>query len=498
MKVSVGAASAAAISGNRDRHLSSKKRTFLTEEIVSGAAKLADLFCVLGAAGGLYLAYPIFYLRESYYNLDRYTLVALVIAGSLVIALEYLGAYDMRRLRDLRWQLRQVSSAWLMVCAAGLMVAFATKTSDNYSRGWVIGWFVTASLLLLLGRVLLHRQIRAWYRQGYFARNVAIVGAGDLGAQMIAKLRRFADENVRIVGVYDDRRTRLSATACPPGGSIGTVDDLVRAARDMHLDEIIVTLPLNAPARLRAMVQKLRHLPVDVRISMEPLAEHIPIRGTSWVGDLPLINVADRPLKNWAAVIKLIEDKLLAALLLAIFGLPMLIIAILIKLDSRGPVFFVQDRYGYNNTVIRVIKFRTMHVDQSDASGAQQTVRGDPRVTRVGRFLRASSLDELPQLFNVLRGDMSLIGPRAHALKMKAAGVLYDQAVEEYFMRHRVRPGLTGWAQVHGLRGETDTLEKAKRRLEFDLWYIENWSLSLDLAIFFATVRTVLKRQNAY
>jgi exopolysaccharide biosynthesis polyprenyl glycosylphosphotransferase len=222
------------------------------------------------------------------------------------------------------------------------------------------------------------------------------------------------------------------------------------------------------------------------------------IRGTSWVGDLPLINVADRPLKNWAAVIKLIEDKLLAALLLAIFGLPMLIIAILIKLDSRGPVFFVQDRYGYNNTVIRVIKFRTMHVDQSDASGAQQTVRGDPRVTRVGRFLRASSLDELPQLFNVLRGDMSLIGPRAHALKMKAAGVLYDQAVEEYFMRHRVRPGLTGWAQVHGLRGETDTLEKAKRRLEFDLWYIENWSLSLDLAIFFATVRTVLKRQNAY
>lgn len=497
MKVGAGLVSAAAIASHRGGQRS-RKRTILSEEIVSGATKLADMVSILGAAAALYIIYPVLYLREGYYNLDRYTLVAVVVSAVFVIALEYLGAYDMRRLRDLGWQLRHVAAAWSMVCAAGLMVAFATKTSDNYSRGWVIGWFAAATTLLLVGRIALHRQIRAWHRQGHFARNVAIVGASEPGARLIEKLRRFADENVRIVGVFDDRRTRLAHAVPPNGAATGTVDDLVRAARHMHLDEIIVTLPLNAPERLRAMVQKLRHLPVDVRISLEPLAEQIQVRGTSWVGDLPLINVADRPLKNWAAIIKLIEDKALAALLLAIFGLPMLLIAALIKLDSRGPVFFVQDRYGFNNTVIRVLKFRTMHVAQEDRSGAQQTVRNDPRVTRVGRFLRASSLDELPQLFNVLRGDMSLIGPRAHALKMKAAGILYDEAVEEYFMRHRVRPGLTGWAQVHGLRGETDTLEKAKRRVEFDLWYIENWSLALDLAIFIATVRTVLKRQNAY
>ncbi|WP_119422666.1 undecaprenyl-phosphate glucose phosphotransferase [Desertibaculum subflavum] len=497
MKVGAGVASVAAIADDRRRRPATKK-SFLSEEIVSGAAKLGDLLCVLGSAAALYLIYPVLYLGEGYYNLDRYTLVALVVAAALVIGLEYLGAYDLRRLRDLGWQWRKVAMTWSMVCAAGLMVAFATKTSDNYSRGWVIGWFLAATTLLLLNRAALHRQIRAWHRQGYFARNVAVIGAGEPGAQLIAKLGRFADENVRIVGVFDDRRTRLARAAVPGAGAVGTVDDLVRIARHMQLDEVIVTLPLNAPGRLRTMVQKLQHLPVDVRISLEPLADHVSVRGTSWVGDLPLINVADRPLKNWAAVIKLIEDKALAALLLSVFGLPMLIIAALIRLDSRGPVFFVQDRYGFNNTTIRVLKFRTMHADREDRSGAQQTVRGDPRVTRVGRILRATSLDELPQLFNVLRGDMSLIGPRAHALKMKAAGILYDEAVEEYFMRHRVRPGLTGWAQVHGLRGETDTLEKARRRVEFDLWYIENWSLALDLAIVFATVRAVLKRQNAY
>jgi Undecaprenyl-phosphate glucose phosphotransferase len=356
---------------------------------------------------------------------------------------------------------------------------------------------------LVFERVWLDRQLAAWRRQGRFARMVAIVGAGESAARVVARLRQSMDDSVQIVGVFDDRRTRVAADVFASGRRdgctlAGTVDDLVGFARERRLDEIILAFPLSAGARLQALTERLKHLPVDLRVSLEPLAEHISIRGASWVGVLPLVNVADRPLKNWEAVVKFVEDKFLAALLLALFGLPMLLIAIAIKLDSRGPVFFVQERFGFNNARIRVHKFRTMHVDRADPSGAEQTLRDDPRVTRLGRWLRPWSLDELPQLFDVLAGGMSLIGPRAHALKMKAAGTLYYEAIDEYFMRHRVKPGLTGWAQVHGLRGETDTLDKARLRLEYDLWYIDNWSFWLDVAIVLRTVAIILKRQNAY
>jgi polysaccharide biosynthesis protein PslA len=199
-----------------------------------------------------------------------------------------------------------------------------------------------------------------------------------------------------------------------------------------------------------------------------------------------------------APLCKWLEDKVLSALLL-VFCAPMLaIIAALIKLDSRGPILFVQDRFGINNGVIRVLKFRTMYVDRSDSSGAERTVSNDPRVTRVGRFLRKWSLDELPQLINVLRGDMSLVGPRPHAIAMKADGRLYHEAVPRYPHRHRVKPGLTGWAQVNGFRGEVDTLEKAHGRIECDLYYIDNWSLWLELRIIVMTFGLLLSRANAY
>jgi len=477
-------------------------RQFLSDDILSGAIKLSDLIGVLVTAGAAYCAYPVMYLHEGYANLDRYGLVAVAAAVTLVVLLGATDAYNWRRLYDMRWQAGRLLAGWAAVCALGLMIGFATKTSDNYSRGWVLGWMLTAPIALILGRAILFRWIAEWRRQGHFARNIAIVGAGEHAARVIAKLEQLVDANVRVVGVFDDRRTRFAGKVLPDGTlsgkPAGTVDDLIRLAREDRLDEIIVAFPLSAEARLSALTERLKHLPIDVRVSLEPLTEHLSIRGTSWIGVMPLVNVVDRPLKSWSAIVKLVEDKILASLLLAVFALPMALIALAIKLDSRGPIFFVQERFGFNNAVIRVLKFRTMFVDRGDLSGAAQTVRGDPRVTRLGRWLRLLSLDELPQLINVLRGDMSLIGPRAHALKMRAAGVLYYEAVEEYFMRHRVKPGLTGWAQVHGLRGETDTLDKAKRRLEYDLWYIDNWSLWLDITIVLSTIRTVLTRQNAY
>src|SRR5205085_6037613 len=207
----------------------------------------------------------------------------------------------------------------------------------------------------------------------------------------------------------------------------------------------------------------------------------------------------DRPIADWDVVMKSLFDKVVGSLALIALSPVMLLVALAIKLDSRGPVLFKQKRYGFNNELIEVYKFRSMYVDQSDATAAKLVTKNDPRVTRVGRFIRRTSIDELPQLFNVVfKGDLSLVGPRPHALHAKAENRLYDQVVDGYFARHKVKPGITGWAQINGWRGETDTEEKIQRRVEFDLYYIENWSVFFDFYIVAMTPFALLKSENAY
>jgi Undecaprenyl-phosphate glucose phosphotransferase len=424
-------------------------------------------------------------------------LTALLGAILFVLGFQRIGGYALKRLAQLRWQVTRVVVVWGAAVSALLMLAFVGKVSGTYSRGWALEWASLALGLLLVERSILHLMIGRWLRQGSLARKVVIVGAGERGERLIAKLQAMHGGSIQIVGVFDDRQTRIPRAVC--GWKVlGTTDDLLQFARRTAIDEIIITLPLGAEARLKGIVEKLRLLPVDLRLSAEPMADAFPVRGVSYVGDMPMLEVVDRPLKHWSAVAKWIEDKVLGALLLVLLLPLMALIALLIKLDSAGPVLFAQERFGFNNHVIQVLKFRTMYVDRGDPSGAERTVRGDPRVTRVGRLLRPLSLDELPQLINVLRGEMSLVGPRPHAVTMKAEGRLYHDAVQEYLHRHRVKPGITGWAQVNGLRGEIDTVEKARQRVIYDLSYIEDWSLWLDLKIMLMTLKTLLTRQNAY
>jgi polysaccharide biosynthesis protein PslA len=278
----------------------------------------------------------------------------------------------------------------------------------------------------------------------------------------------------------------------------GTVDDLLAFAAHYPIDEVIVALPLMAEQRLKEIFDTLKMLPVDLRLSAETLTAAFPVRGISYLADVPTLEVADRPLKHWNAVIKWIEDKALASVLCVMLAPAMAIIAVLIRLDSPGPIFFVQERFGFNSRPVRILKFRTMYADKGDPSGGQRTLRNDPRVTRIGRILRSLSLDELPQLINVLRGEMSLVGPRPHAITMRAGDRLYHDAVKEYLHRHRVKPGITGWAQIHGQRGEIDSLEKARLRVVYDLEYIECWSIWLDLRILLMSFRVLLSRENAY
>ena len=260
-----------------------------------------------------------------------------------------------------------------------------------------------------------------------------------------------------------------------------------------------MALPITAEARVLQMVRQLWVLPVDIRLSAHTNKLRFRPRTYSFVGKVPFLDVFDKPIAGWDVVSKWMVDHFVGGLILVLAAPVMALVALAIKLDSKGPVLFKQKRYGFNNELIEVYKFRSMYADQTDANAARLVTKGDARVTRVGRFIRKTSLDELPQLINVVfKGNLSLVGPRPHALQAKAADRLYNDVVDGYFARHRVKPGITGWAQINGWRGETDTTEKLQHRIEHDLYYIENWSVPFDLFIIAVTPFRLLHTENAY
>jgi Undecaprenyl-phosphate glucose phosphotransferase len=350
----------------------------------------------------------------------------------------------------------------------------------------MVGWYGLTLLGFALVRGGALAQVRAWRRRGRLARTVAIVVLSEHGHALVPRLCQRAGEEIRLVGVFG----MVGATDRKNG-----LDDLLALARIFRIDEVIVALPGKTETAADAVIRRLGTIPTNVRLAPElPPLDGLPLEPTLLYG-LPMLTVYHKPLSGWNRVVKRAEDLLLASLA-TLLVLPLLAcLAIAIKMTSPGPVLFQQKRLGFNNNPIVVYKFRTM-VHRSEAeTDIPQAVRGDPRVTRLGRLLRRSSLDELPQLLNVLRGNMSLIGPRPHAL---VHNELYAAQINEYLGRHRVQPGITGWAQVNGLRGETNTLDKMKRRVEHDLDYIDRWSLALDLKILLLTVVRCAFDRNAY
>jgi exopolysaccharide biosynthesis polyprenyl glycosylphosphotransferase len=247
------------------------------------------------------------------------------------------------------------------------------------------------------------------------------------------------------------------------------------------------------------MLKKLWVLPVDIRLSAHSNKLRFRPRSYSYLGSVPVLDVFDRPITDWDVVMKWLFDKIVGGLALVLAAPLMAIVAIAIKLDSPGPVFFKQRRHGFNNDVIEVYKFRSLYTHMTDHSVQKSVTKDDPRVTRVGRFIRKTSIDELPQLINVVfKGNLSLVGPRPHAVNQKVENRQFDEAVDGYFARHRVKPGITGWAQINGWRGELDNTDKIKSRVEHDLYYIENWSVLFDFYILMRTPLALLKSENAY
>jgi Undecaprenyl-phosphate glucose phosphotransferase len=303
------------------------------------------------------------------------------------------------------------------------------------------------------------------------------------------------DPTVRVVGVFDDD----SSSGFVAGHAIrGRVADLREFIDTTPVDEVIVALPWTAEDSLLGICNQLRCLPVDVRLAPGPIGYRLLSRQVSHLAQLPLLHVADRPLDDWDRVLKWLEDRIFASLILLLIALPMALIGLAITLDSPGPVLFRQKRRGFNGRLIEVLKFRTMRTDHCDEHGVVSTQLNDARLTRLGAFLRRTSLDELPQFINVLRGEMSVVGPRPHATQTTAGDKLLEEIVAEYHLRHKVKPGITGWAQVNGWRGTMDTVEQLRKRIEFDIYYLDNWSLMFDLKIIALTMLRGFTGKNAY
>ncbi len=459
--------------------------------ILAGILRATDLGLVLASGILVRLLYESG--MESVDWKEHYLAILLAMFATGTI-FQWNGVYRLPGLSAGHLKLGKLAASWSIVVLGLIVTGFFFKVSSDFSRLWLGVWFAAALAAMVLVRGALWLRARRWVAQGRLARNVAIVGGGDLGMRLIAALRRPDEEAINIIGVFDDR----SGSRVAGAPKIGSIDDLVTYSRYNRVDQIVVALPWAAEDRITELLRKLRMLPVDISLAPDLIGIRVSHAGFAHLGGVPLLTVCKKPLADWHSVIKTIEDRILSVGLL-IFLLPLFgLVALAIKCNSPGPVFFQQKRYGFNNHPIAVYKFRTMYDHLRDEKAERLATRGDPRITRVGAFLRKTSIDELPQLINVLKGEMSIIGPRPHAMSAKAADRLYEHVVAEYAARHRVKPGITGWAQVKGWRGETDTIEKIQKRVEHDLYYIENWSFVFDMKILVLTFFALLKADNAY
>jgi putative colanic acid biosynthesis UDP-glucose lipid carrier transferase len=389
----------------------------------------------------------------------------------------------------------QVLITWAVVVPLLLLLAFLAKTSTEYSRLVSVTWFGMTPFLIMVWRAFIRTLLMEARRRGRNSRCVAIAGATGMGLRIAERIASDAYSGMLVAGFYDDRNPERREPVPPGLGSVvGDLEQLVDDARDGKIDRIYITLPLKAEPRINSIIRRLADTTTDVYVVADFLVFDLLHAQWSAVGDIPVVSIFDTPIHGVGGWLKRFEDIVLGLAILTLISLPMLAIAIGVKLSSRGPVFFRQKRYGLNGREIRVLKFRTMTV-MEDGDTVMQATRDDPRVTRFGAILRQTSLDELPQFLQVLTGEMSIVGPRPHAV---AHNELYRSKIHGYMLRHKVKPGITGWAQINGWRGETDTLEKMEKRVEHDLQYINNWALSLDLKIIFWTVFGSKKNENAY
>jgi Undecaprenyl-phosphate glucose phosphotransferase len=423
-------------------------------------------------------------------------LVTLTASFAAILTLNALHGYTPEMLRHFTVRLRAILLAMGCGGAAGAACLILMPHIAPVMRLWLLFWMLFASLLATAAASFTTVAARSLTDASRLAQRVAVVGMDKHSRTCIARMEAHKNKAVSFIGQYTDDVERSAATS---GASVlGGLQDLVERSRRERIDAIVLALPLHDIRRIMRSRVALASVTSDIYLASEALDLCCKTARVDRLGDNAVVKIASRPLNDWQMLQKTIVDRTIAVILL-VFLLPvLLLIGLAIRLDSKGPALFRQPRQGFNNALFNVFKFRTMYHHLTDVGGDQQTTRNDARITRIGRFLRKTSLDELPQLLNVLRGEMSLVGPRPHAPNTKAGNQLFHEAVAEYVLRHRVKPGITGWAQVNGWRGETRTREQLERRVAHDLYYIDNWSLAFDFKILLLTALREVNSKVAF
>lgn len=387
---------------------------------------------------------------------------------------------------------RDIFIGWLAIIAMLMFIGYASGLSYQFSDEVMLYWFAATPFALLASHLAV-RKITDDLRKGGEVRSAVIVGANDAGMRLAARMADYPNLLMEFRGYFEDREEgRRPAGLNAP--LLGNMDNIVSYVREHNIKMIFISLPMSAHPRIHKILDDLQDTTVSIYFLPDIYTFDLMQARFDTVGGVPVVAICESPFTGINALVKRSSDIVLASIILVMLTPLMLLIALAVKLSSPGPVIFRQRRYGLHGEQIIVYKFRSMTVTE-DGPNITQAKKNDARITRVGGFLRRSSLDELPQFFNVLQGRMSIVGPRPHAV---AHNELYRKLIKGYMLRHKVRPGITGWAQVNGLRGETDTLDKMKGRIEYDLDYLRSWSLSLDLWIVLRTVKTILQRENAH
>jgi len=464
--------------------------------VIAGAVRLVD-FVMLSAIGiALYFAYAV---RLAGFHWE-YVAAIFGMTATAVICFQAADIYEVQVFRSQLRQMTRMISSWAFVFLLFIGASFIVKLGSEISRLWLSAFFFVGLAALITQRLLLRTMVRRWARQGRLDRRTIVVGSDKNGEELVEALKSQDDSDIDVLGVFDDRNDSRALDTCAGSPKLGKVDDIIEFARRTRVDLVLFALPISAETRILEMLKKLWVLPVDIRLSAHTNKLRFRPRSYSYLGEVPTLDVFEAPITDWDLVMKWLFDHV-GGFLILLLALPVMgLVALAVKLDSPGPVIFRQKRFGFNNERIDVFKFRSMYHHMADPTAAKVVTKNDARVTRVGRFIRKTSLDELPQLFNVVfKSNLSLVGPRPHAVQGKLQSRLFDEAVDGYFARHRVKPGITGWAQINGWRGEVDTDEKIQKRVEFDLYYIENWSVLFDLYILLKTPLALMtKNENAY
>jgi Undecaprenyl-phosphate glucose phosphotransferase len=472
-----------------------KVRPAYSPIVIAGVVRLIDFVLIATVGIALYLGYV---KRMDVFN---WSYIAAILAMT-VVAVASFQAADIYEVEVFRGQLRQLTrmmSSWAFVFLLFTGASFLLKLGGEVSRVWLSAFFFVGLTALVLSRLVLRALVRRWARDGRLDRRTVIVGADENGENLINLLKAQDDSDLDILGVFDDRNDSRALDTCAGLPKLGKIDDIVEFAHRTRVDLVLFAMPISAETRILEMLKKLWVLPVDIRLSAHTNKLRFRPRSYSYLGEVPTLDVFEAPITDWDQVTKSLFDRVVGAIVLLLLSPLMALVALAIKLDSPGPVLFRQKRFGFNNERIDVFKFRSLYHHQADPTASKVVTKNDPRVTRVGKFIRKTSLDELPQLFNVVfKHNLSLVGPRPHAVQGKLNTRLFDEAVDGYFARHRVKPGITGWAQINGWRGEVDSEEKIQKRVEFDLYYIENWSVLFDIYILLKTPTALLKTENAY